>query len=1086
MDPSAYRQNQNYHPLPLHCIGLRMLFRDLSKVLFRKYVLDTKKNQRGKQRCECKLQVEPLEDRQMLTTFFVDGPGGNGPGGSNSNDGLAANRGFATIQHAVDLARPGDTVLLRGGTYREQVSIPRSGTASNPIVIQAFAPGGNPENVTVTATDRLTGFTRTPETNDNGNVFVANLAGSTTNPLLNRYELTVFVNGQVVQEAKSRNSADELDISTWDTYDSLSGTTLIDNSRSVPFNNNIVGAYLNVRINAFVTSRHRIVAASGNTLTLDRPVSANSRRGQFYLIHDARSLVDSPGEWYFSEETNQFFLWAPGGGDPDNVVVEVSRRAEAFDTNGNDHLHFRNLRLTGGDLDTTGPGSNNNSNNLLIDGVQFIGTDRNSGPDFGTTRTALVLTGNNNRVINSTFRDIWSVGVRVNGRRNIVSNNLFVNTSFNGGGSGGVAHGSGAIENLISFNTFNRSGRAAITGNGGAYNDTDLGNSVIRFNTIHDTSASPGAGIYTDNEVSNLIIHNNIIYSTRNAGLIHNTPNSFILAFNNTLFDTQQGGFVGPFESELGAGFGSRFYNNITTGIPDRFNLQPAPWDIRNNIISSSAGNFVNASSQDFRLRSGSAAVNSGIVIPGITDGFRGSAPDVGAIELGDAQFRTGHNFASQPSASELTYRYSVIPFTDRFVNGGFELGLNGWTVAGGSPTIVTDSTRDHQSEGLGVFGNNVLQLQSGDSVSQVVRNLRPNTNYTIAGFSRPFGEVRQAEDGISSLPVVNYRGQTDVGQLRNGNVVRFNNVDFGSGSPLYNQLQIGLATADSGTTVQVFLDRTSGSPVATFQVEDPNNFILHNVTRANLPNITGTHDVFLRFTGSGDLGLFDAIRFANSNVNEEARVTVSNFGGSTVSQNFGTDETSGRRDTVQFRTGNSTTARITIANPSGRQFDQYIDAISVAETGSFAGGGGGGGGTSGNDITVNTNQTTFAYDLGTRSSPLFGGTTNGQRYQRITPNTSGDVFWSGSVNAVDRGASAGVNAINRDLIFSRNTRTLNHRVANGRWEVLVQPTITCRRAGRSWWRQHSRRPVCKSHFPGGRDRRTAQPRVLGQRRLKP
>jgi len=68
----------------------------------------------------------------------------------------------------------------------------------------------------------------------------------------------------------------------------------------------------------------------------------------------------------------------------------------------------------------------------------------------------------------------------------------------------------------------------------------------------------------------------------------------------------------------------------------------------------------------------------------------------------------------------------------------------------------------------------------------------------------------------------------------------------------------------------------------------------------------------------------------------------------------------------------------------------------------------------------------------------VFNGQANGVPYRRISPNTTGDVSWSAGVGSTDRGASSGVNAINRDLIFSRNARTLNHRVANGRWEVLV------------------------------------------------
>jgi hypothetical protein len=37
----------------------------------------------------------------------------------------------------------------------------------------------------------------------------------------------------------------------------------------------------------------------------------------------------------------------------------------------------------------------------------------------------------------------------------------------------------------------------------------------------------------------------------------------------------------------------------------------------------------------DFRLKPGSAAVDRGVVLPNVTDGFAGRAPDLGALELG-------------------------------------------------------------------------------------------------------------------------------------------------------------------------------------------------------------------------------------------------------------------------------------------------------------------------------------------------------------------------------------------------------------------------------------------------------------------
>lgn len=52
------------------------------------------------------------------------------PNGSDSNDGTIASP-LATVQHALELASPGTSVVLRRGVYYENISIPKSGDQAN-------------------------------------------------------------------------------------------------------------------------------------------------------------------------------------------------------------------------------------------------------------------------------------------------------------------------------------------------------------------------------------------------------------------------------------------------------------------------------------------------------------------------------------------------------------------------------------------------------------------------------------------------------------------------------------------------------------------------------------------------------------------------------------------------------------------------------------------------------------------------------------------------------------------------------------------------------------------------------------------
>jgi hypothetical protein len=57
------------------------------------------------------------------------------PAGSDANPGTSA-QPWRTLQHAADVARPGDTVFVHTGTYAEDVVITRSGTAVAPITFR--------------------------------------------------------------------------------------------------------------------------------------------------------------------------------------------------------------------------------------------------------------------------------------------------------------------------------------------------------------------------------------------------------------------------------------------------------------------------------------------------------------------------------------------------------------------------------------------------------------------------------------------------------------------------------------------------------------------------------------------------------------------------------------------------------------------------------------------------------------------------------------------------------------------------------------------------------------------------------------
>lgn len=64
---------------------------------------------------------------------------------------------FQTIQHAADLAQPGDVITVREGVYREQITPPRGGSSESQRIIYRAADGAD---VTIKGSERVTGWQR--------------------------------------------------------------------------------------------------------------------------------------------------------------------------------------------------------------------------------------------------------------------------------------------------------------------------------------------------------------------------------------------------------------------------------------------------------------------------------------------------------------------------------------------------------------------------------------------------------------------------------------------------------------------------------------------------------------------------------------------------------------------------------------------------------------------------------------------------------------------------------------------------------------------------------------------------------------
>lgn len=106
-------------------------------------------------------RVVPYLTAIVVALFALAVPLGAGtihiaPGGDDNGGDGSAERPLATIQRGVDLAKPGDTLLVAGGVYREAITLRQSGDAKAPISIR----GREGEKVVLDGSQLIIGWQR--------------------------------------------------------------------------------------------------------------------------------------------------------------------------------------------------------------------------------------------------------------------------------------------------------------------------------------------------------------------------------------------------------------------------------------------------------------------------------------------------------------------------------------------------------------------------------------------------------------------------------------------------------------------------------------------------------------------------------------------------------------------------------------------------------------------------------------------------------------------------------------------------------------------------------------------------------------
>ncbi|MBO9610572.1 MAG: right-handed parallel beta-helix repeat-containing protein [Paenibacillaceae bacterium] len=377
------------------------------------------------------------------TSYYVD------PSGSDSNNGTSLSTPFQTIQQAASVAVAGDTVNIRGGTYRETVTPANSGTSGNPITYQNY----NNETVVISGNDLVTGWAL-----DSGSIYKAPMSWSLG------AGNQVFVDGVLMDEARWPNQTGTMLAPTRSTAGAGSdGTHVVDST--LPGGDNFWnGATIWITSgSAWIASTRSITAydSVAKKLTFSNigggSVYYTPKSGNKYYLSGIKAALDTANEWWYDSANAQLYVWAPGGGDPSGNTVEAKRRTTAVDLSDKSYILINGIQTMAATIVT-----NSSSNHNSLDGIvaKYVSHNKLNTSAYEQSNLGIILDGSYNEIRNSEIAYSSGSLVTVKGSFNNV-----INSYIHDGGY--VPNWEGLINlqganSLISHNTVANAGRVTV------------------------------------------------------------------------------------------------------------------------------------------------------------------------------------------------------------------------------------------------------------------------------------------------------------------------------------------------------------------------------------------------------------------------------------------------------------------------------------------------------------------------------------------------------------------------------------------------------------------------------------------------
>ena len=464
------------------------------------------------------------------TTYYV---APSSSGGSDSNAGTLA-APFETLQYAVNrLTTAGDILYIRGGTYRETITIDEDGASGNMITIENY----NNEVVTIDGTVDVTG-TWSSYGSVSGAYQLSSYSADITQlfvddePMVNaRWPNAQFFDDSIFSHS-TWAQGDEGDDSN---PNSVEGSLQIDEDVFDPGSldlNNSIGI---LNIGSFKTETVQItghtqngaaddVITYGYTGGTDADYSTTYKdKHHYYFFEGKLDFLDTNNEWFHDKTNNILYLFPDDGLNPSTSGRTIKAKTTDYRVtfSGANYITFKGINFFATTIDIQ------NSDYLSIEECNFYfpsASKRMLGLSNGlgsSNVTSLNNNSDNNTIKKCLFENSEGEALVIKGDSNTIENNYFHHIDWSASDLNGLMvsiYCTGA-SNTFTKNTIHTTGASATVLPGTA--------STFSYNKVTNTGLLQSDGAVfqgTKNYVEGSNVHHNFIYDTEKYAFRYDAP----------------------------------------------------------------------------------------------------------------------------------------------------------------------------------------------------------------------------------------------------------------------------------------------------------------------------------------------------------------------------------------------------------------------------------------------------------------------------------------------------------------------------------------------------------------------------------